>query len=102
MAYIAKRPCKFAGHNFLIGEVIPEELVLKSRVPQLVKTKVIEVVNGVESPISENEMAESVETEEVEENEESVETEDVEEVEESVEPETVSEPAKRGRKKKSE
>lgn len=88
MAYIAKRPCKFAGHNFLIGEVIPDELVLKSKVPQLVKTKVIEVVNGVAAPVMEE--AEAIE--EIE----SVEAEAIEEVE------SVDEPAKRGRKKKSE
>lgn len=46
MAYIAKKVCTFSGHNFLKGEVIPEELVLKSKVPELVKTGVIDVVES--------------------------------------------------------
>ena len=100
MAYIARKVCMFAGHNFLKGEVIPDELVLKSRVPQLVKTKVIEVVDGVSAPVKEEEI-EEIET--VEEAEEIEEIETDEEIEESeIEPETVAEPAKRGRKKKSE
>lgn len=42
--YIAKKVCTFAGNSFLKGEAIPKELVLKSKVPELVKTGVIEVV----------------------------------------------------------
>lgn len=42
--YIAKKPCTFAGQDFLIGDPVPEELVLKSRVPHLIKERVIEEV----------------------------------------------------------
>lgn len=42
--YIAKKPCTFAGQDFLIGDPVPEELVLKSRVPNLIKTGVLEEV----------------------------------------------------------
>lgn len=49
MAYFAKKVCMFSGHNFLKGEVIPEELVLKSKVPELIKTGVIEVVESAKA-----------------------------------------------------
>lgn len=42
--YIAKKPCSFAGRDFLIGDPVPEELVLKSRVPNLIKTGVLEEI----------------------------------------------------------
>lgn len=42
--FIAKKPCSFAGRDFLIGDPIPEDLVLKSRVPNLIKTGVLEEV----------------------------------------------------------
>lgn len=48
MAYIANKVCRFAGHDFLKGEVVPDELVLKSKVPDLIKTGVL-----VEGPIIE-------------------------------------------------
>ena len=32
MAYIANKVCRFFGHDFLKGEVVPEEFVLKSKV----------------------------------------------------------------------
>lgn len=37
MAYIANKVCRFFGHDFLKGEVVPEEFVLKSKVPELLK-----------------------------------------------------------------
>lgn len=40
--FVAKKPCSFAGRDFLIGDPIPEELVLKSRVPDLIKTGVLD------------------------------------------------------------
>ena len=95
--YIAKSVCRFAGHNFLKGEVIPDELVLKSKVSQLVKTRVIEIVDGV-SP--EKESAEGIAVGLVDEADE---TTGVDETEASDEAETSNEhpePAKRGRKKK--
>lgn len=42
--YIAKKPCSFGGQDFLIGNPVPEELVLRSRVPELIKTGVLEEV----------------------------------------------------------
>lgn len=41
MAYIANKVCRFAGHDFLKGEVVPDDLVLKTKVPQLLKTGVL-------------------------------------------------------------
>ena len=80
--YIANKLCRFEGHNFLKGEVIPENYVLKSKVAQLVKTKVIRVVD--DAKVETAETAETVE-------------EDLSTMEQSNEPE----PVKRGRKKSS-
>lgn len=99
--YIANKLCRFEGHNFLKGEVIPENYVLKSKVAQLVKTKVIRVVDDAEVETAET-VEETVETAETAETvEKTVETaetvEDVSIMEQSNEPE----PVKRGRKKSS-
>ena len=49
MAYIANKVCRFFGHDFLKGEVVPEEFVLKSKVPELLKTGVL-VEGDIELP----------------------------------------------------
>lgn len=37
MAYIAKRPCRFMGNEFKIGDVVPEEFILPGNAHNLVK-----------------------------------------------------------------
>jgi len=44
MAYIAKKVCSFGGQDFLIGNPIPDELIHKGRVADLVKMGVISEV----------------------------------------------------------
>ncbi len=45
--YIAKKPCKFAGHKFQIGEAIPDGHVHDVAVPRLISMGVIaEVPEG--------------------------------------------------------
>ena len=41
MKYIAKKVCRFAGHDFIIGDVIPEDLLFHDRIPELLKLGVI-------------------------------------------------------------
>lgn len=44
MSYIAKKVCRFGGVDFLIGNPIPDELINKDRVADLVKMGVISEV----------------------------------------------------------
>lgn len=44
MSYIAKKVCSFGGMDFLIGNPIPDGLIKKDRVADLVKMGVISVV----------------------------------------------------------
>lgn len=39
--YIAQKPVKFSGRDFLVGDEIPEELVDRTKVPQLIKQRII-------------------------------------------------------------
>lgn len=48
MAYIANKVCRFGGIDFLKGEVVPDDLVLKSKVPDLIKTGVLVEVEDQE------------------------------------------------------
>lgn len=42
MAFIAKKVCSFGGKGFLIGDPVPDELVLPERVADLMKVGVLE------------------------------------------------------------
>lgn len=48
MAYIANKVCRFGGNDFLKWEVVPDDLVLKSKVPDLIKTGVLVEVEDQE------------------------------------------------------
>lgn len=39
--YIAQKPVRFSGRDFLIGDEIPAELVDRTKVPQLIKQRII-------------------------------------------------------------
>ncbi len=41
MKYFANKPCKFAGNNYLIGDVIPAEVLVPSRIESLKKAGII-------------------------------------------------------------
>lgn len=41
MAYVALKPCCFAGHNFKIGEIVPDAIVHPGNANNLVKMGVI-------------------------------------------------------------
>lgn len=45
MKYFAKKPCKFAGKSYLIGEEIPEIVLIPSRIEALKAAGVIDVVD---------------------------------------------------------
>lgn len=45
MAYIAMKPCNFAGQKYFKGDSVPEEVVLPERVTALVKHGVIAEVS---------------------------------------------------------
>ena len=49
--YIARKPCHFQGKLYLIGEVIPEDAIVQTRVSALVRWGMIQVVDG-ETPKS--------------------------------------------------
>ena len=44
--YIAKKPCHFGGKTFRVGESIPEEAIVKSRVSALIRWGMIAEVDG--------------------------------------------------------
>lgn len=46
MKYKAKRPCKFAGRTYLIGEVIADGVVQEMATARLLKADVIEAVDA--------------------------------------------------------
>lgn len=48
MKYLAKKVCSFGGKGFLIGDLIPEELVNTDRVADLVKLGVLDEVRDAE------------------------------------------------------
>lgn len=58
--YIAKKPCHFQGKLYLIGEVIPEDAIVKTRVSALVKWGMIQVVDGEAPKAAENTASEDV------------------------------------------
>lgn len=41
VVYIAKKPCRFGGQNYLIGDKIPADKILPRRVGSLVRMGVI-------------------------------------------------------------
>lgn len=47
MAYIALKPCRFAGQAFKIGEAIPEGVIHAGQAENLVKMGVLASSNGV-------------------------------------------------------
>lgn len=53
MKYRAKRPCRFAGKMYLIGEIIPDGVVQEAASTRLIKMGVIEAVDveGVTPPL---------------------------------------------------
>ena len=86
MKYKAKRPCNFAGHMYLIGDIIPDGVVHEAAEARLVRGGVIEAVDvdGVTPPrpsTSEDKPEEEPITEEIAEEETTEETE--EEIEET-------------------
>lgn len=46
MAYIALKPCRFAGRDFRIGETVPGELVHPGAAVNLVKMKILGKADG--------------------------------------------------------
>ena len=46
MAYVALKPCCFAGHNFKIGEIVPDAIVHPGNANNLVKMGVIAEQNA--------------------------------------------------------
>lgn len=59
MAYIALKPCRFAGQAFKIGEAIPEGVIHSGMAENLVKMQVIASANG-EAPTGTSTASESV------------------------------------------
>lgn len=57
MTYYAKKPCKFAGNTYLIGDVIPIEVLVPSRIEALKSAGIIDevlaegYVNGEEAQL---------------------------------------------------
>lgn len=45
MAYVAQKPCSFAGISFKIGETVPGELIVPGAISSLLKMKILSV-NG--------------------------------------------------------
>lgn len=50
MAYVALKPCGFAGQRFKIGETIPADLILPGNSNNLVKMGIIASTDGTEAP----------------------------------------------------
>ncbi len=50
MAFIALKPCSFAGKHFKIGEEIPDGLVLSEMAPRLIKMGKIAEAPKVSAP----------------------------------------------------
>lgn len=48
MAYVALKPCSFAGQSFRIGEIVPDELIHPGAVKNLLTMKVIAITEDVE------------------------------------------------------
>lgn len=46
MAYVATKPCKFAGQSFRIGEVVPAEVIQPGAAKNLVKMGIIAEQSG--------------------------------------------------------
>lgn len=59
MAYIALKPCRFAGQAFKIGETVPEELISAGAAKNLVKMGKISSMDG-EAPKSSSDGENSV------------------------------------------
>ena len=59
MAYIALKPCRFAGQAFKIGEAVPEELISAGAAKNLVKMGIVSSMDG-EAPKSSSEGGNSV------------------------------------------
>ena len=94
MKYKALRPCSFAGVSYLIGDIIPDGVVLNQASTRLIKSGVIEAVVGEgvtpplpttlaepeeeapEEPMEEVAEAEEAESEEIEAEAESVEAQE--------------------------
>lgn len=54
MAYRAIKPCKFAGHKFLIGDEIPAEFIQPGAVKNLLKMGLIAMqADGESAPVAE-------------------------------------------------
>ena len=50
MAYVALKPCCFAGHRFRIGETVPDELVHPGNANNAIKMGLIAMQDGAAAP----------------------------------------------------
>ena len=54
MAYVALKPCCFAGHSFKIGQSVPDELIHPGAANNLVKMQIIAKHGGTENRTAPN------------------------------------------------
>lgn len=50
MSYVALKPCTFAGHPVMAGEIVPSELIDSRAIPRLIQQQYIAEVKEDEQP----------------------------------------------------